>query len=129
MVRITPQPLYLWKTLGVHHTEGWVGLWVGLKSYRESSPPPVRFDHRTVKRVSIRSTNYAIPAYNNFRRKHNLLLMKELCGCNLDKSRICGPCTGSFLEFPNIHTLTLDSSVTQLTSILKINLWYITIII
>jgi len=31
--------------------------------------------------------------------------MKEICGSNLDKSRICDPCTESFLEFPNIHTL------------------------
>jgi len=30
--------------------------------------------------------------------------MKEIFLITLDKSRICGPCAESFMEFPNIHT-------------------------
>jgi hypothetical protein len=59
VVKTTPRPLYPRERPGAHCIGVWMGLRVDLNGCEKNSPPP-GFDHRTVKPVACRYTDYAI---------------------------------------------------------------------
>jgi len=63
VVNATPRPLYPRERPGTHCIRGWVGPRAGLDGCGKSPPPP-RYDPRTVQPVASRYTDWAYPGPN-----------------------------------------------------------------